>query len=182
MLTLFGISSLLAVIQLLSVVFCSAADVRWSISTSSAYVPSQVSPKDARVMPLRLHWPLLNPQRCRRAVQADHRLASSSIACLQVTLARACQVAYTGLLCLFTCLALFPVCLLRATMGPGVGIFTNLGVGVTVLQGQVTWSAVHGYRLLWKEVHAMHRKKLLPFGVLKAVQYNCKVRLVCIVI
>ena len=79
---------------------------------------------------------------------------------MQVTLARACQVAYTGLLCLFTCLALFPVCLLRATMGPGVGIFSNLGVGVTILQGQVTWSAVHGYRLLWKEVYAMHHNSV----------------------
>ena len=71
---------------------------------------------------------------------------------LQVTLARACQVAFAGLLCLFTCIALFPVCLLRATLGPGVGIFSNLGVGITILQGQFAWAPVHGYQLLWKDV------------------------------
>lgn len=71
---------------------------------------------------------------------------------LQVTLARACQVAFTGLLCLFTCIALFPVCLLRATLGPGVGIFSNLGVGITILQGQFSWAPVHGYQLIWKDV------------------------------
>lgn len=37
-------------------------------------------------------------------------------------------------------------------MGPGVGIFSNLGVGITILQGQFTWAPQHGYKLLWKEV------------------------------
>lgn len=68
-----------------------------------------------------------------------------------ISIARACQVAFTGLLCLFSVIGLLPVCLLRSTMGPGVGIFSNLGFGITVIQGQFTWQATHGYQLLWKE-------------------------------
>lgn len=37
-------------------------------------------------------------------------------------------------------------------MGPGVGIFSNLGFGITILQGQFAWAPVHGYQTLWKTV------------------------------
>ena len=75
-----------------------------------------------------------------------------SCAHLQITIARACQVAFTGLFCLFLVIGLFPICLLRATMGPGVGIFSNLGFGITIIQGQFSWAPHHGYQLLWKDV------------------------------
>ena len=71
---------------------------------------------------------------------------------LQVTIARACQVAFTGLLCLLIVIGLLPVCVLRATMGPGVGIFSNLGFGITIIQAQFAWQPTHGYQLLWKDV------------------------------
>ena len=76
----------------------------------------------------------------------------SQLVPLQVTIARACQVAFTGLLCLFIVIGLLPVCVLRATMGPGVGIFSNLGFGITIIQAQFAWQPTHGYRLLWKDV------------------------------
>ena len=44
----------------------------------------------------------------------------------QISIAHACKVAFTGLLCLFSVIGLLPVCLLRFTMGPGVGIFSKL--------------------------------------------------------
>ncbi|DBA72154.1 TPA: hypothetical protein ACH3X2_010874 [Trebouxia sp. C0005] len=75
----------------------------------------------------------------------------SIIAGCMITIARACQVAFTGLLCLFIVIGLFPICLLRATMGPGVGIFSNLGFGITIIQGQFSWAPQHGYQLLWKD-------------------------------
>lgn len=37
-------------------------------------------------------------------------------------------------------------------MGPGVGIFSNLGFGITIIQGQFSWAPHHGYQLLWKDV------------------------------
>jgi hypothetical protein len=85
--------------------------------------------------------------------------ALSMTALLQITIARACQVAFTGLFCLFIVIGLFPICLLRATMGPGVGIFSNLGFGITIIQGQFSWAPHHGYQLLWKDV----RPESCPF-------------------
>ncbi len=52
-------------------------------------------------------------------------------------------------------------------MGPGVGIFSNLGFGITIIQGQFSWAPHHGYQLLWKDVRPDHVLSVLSCSALK---------------
>lgn len=60
------------------------------------------------------------------------------------------------MLCLFIAIGAFPVCLLRATLGPGIGIICNLGFGVVIIAGQFAWAPTQGYKLIWKDVRPTH--------------------------